>query len=135
MCRFRAALVFAIVVSGSTGAQAASPTQFGARRDAAVPTDGGALGRLTPTPAFVDRRRLSVWKWVAIGGLGGAAIGGAIAAVHVARTDDAFFPDVFVGAGVAVGGIGGGLLGAIAHAVAHPEPRRVSARRASPNVR
>lgn len=122
-------LVLAVVVTARMEAQALQAAAVGAHR-AADSADGRTLVRLGwPAPAFADSsRRPSAWKWIAIGALGGAAVGGTLAAAHVARTDDAFFPGLAVGAGVVIGGIGGGLLGAIAHAITYRGPEASNCR-------
>ena len=63
--------------------------------------------------------RGSIWPWVGVGVLGGAAIGGTVVVVQVAKTDDPFMPGVAVGAGVVVGALLGGAIGALLYVITH----------------
>lgn len=71
------------------------------------------------SPDLPQASRGSVWPWIGVGVLGGALVGGGVAAAQVARTDDAFFPGLAVGAGVVAGALAGGLIGALIYVVTH----------------
>ena len=69
-------------------------------------------------PRQADREP-NVWRWVLVGAVSGAVVGGVVAGLELSRTNDVFFPQLMVGAGITVGALGGALLGAIAFAVTH----------------
>ena len=54
-----------------------------------------------------------LWPWALAGAVAGAAVGAAMEARNVARTDDAFFPQVAIVGGLAVGAVGGAAVGAV----------------------
>jgi hypothetical protein len=119
--------VLLLAWSGVAGAQRADPAGVTVSRVAAnarvTPARPSARVGITPSRSTVadsgDKRHGGIWTWVAVGALGGAVVGGAVLAAHVARTDDAFFAGPAIGFGIAVGTVGGGVIGAIAFGVTH----------------
>jgi hypothetical protein len=68
-----------------------------------------ALSLPSASPANInDGRHGRVWKWVALGALVGAAVGGSV------ETNDTDRAEYAVPLAVVLGGVGGGLVGALA---------------------
>lgn len=99
-------------------AQVARPLGVTVQR-AMVRSDASSVDARRRSPSVPQASRGSVWPWIGVGVLGGALVGGGMAAAQVARTDDAFMPGLAVGAGVVAGALAGGLVGALIYVVTH----------------
>lgn len=115
--RLIASLVW-VVSAHPASAQVAQPLGVSVQRAMVRSAAGSAPARRSSLD-LPQAERGSVWPWVGVGVLGGALVGAGVAAAQVARTDDAFFPDLAVGAGVVAGALAGGLLAAIVYAIIH----------------
>jgi hypothetical protein len=84
-----------------------------------------------PSSTIDDDRRGSVWKWVAIGTVVGAVVGGYSMKSYCSNhpTSCAEFSTPL---GTVLGGIGGGVLGALTFQLYHARPGEISGRLAAP---
>lgn len=119
-----AILLLALLISRDGNAQVLTPSGVTRHATQAVTLSS----RYSPSPAlaiYVDTSHKSpLWQWVLMGAVAGGALGAAVGARNVSRSDDAFFPQLAVGEGIAIGVLGGaavgGVLGSIYNAIAHP---------------
>jgi len=120
----RLALALAGVTIASTSAPAQGPVFTSAgighvRAEAVIATTAPSLTWQAPASKGGGH---GVWLWVGVGALVGAAAGGTWVAVKVAHTEDAFFPGLAIGVGIAGGAVAGGIAGALAYEVLRAGP-------------